>query len=30
MKEELGVHGSRDANAWLENKIESGEIIEIF
>lgn len=27
MKEELGDHGSRVAQSWLQNKIESGEII---
>ena len=27
MKEELADHGRRDAQAWLENKIKSGEIV---
>ena len=26
MKEELEDHGGREAQVWLENKIESGEI----
>ena len=27
MKEELADHGKRDAQVWLKNKIESGEIV---